>query len=87
MPIIAVFLGIIIKIFHEDHPPPHVHVQYGEYEAVVEIKTGDIMKGKLPKRVRQIVRNWVKNKQFELRRAWQVAQENKIPKKIEGPEK
>ncbi len=87
MPIIAVFLGIIIRVFHSDHPPPHLHVQYGEFEAIVEISSGDIMRGKLPKRIQRILKEWIKLRRFELRRAWQIAQENKNPKRIQGIEK
>ncbi len=84
MPVIAAFLGMIIKVFHSDHPPPHIHVQYGEFEASVEIHSGVIMKGKLPKRIQRILKEWIKLRHFELRRAWEIAQENKNPKRIQG---
>ena len=28
------FFGIIISMFGLDHNPPHIHVRYGDYEAV-----------------------------------------------------
>ena len=82
MPIIAAFLGMIIRIFHADHPPPHVHVQYGEHEAIVEILTGDIIKGSLPGRIKKITKEWLKLRKFEVLKSWQDAQSNKIPRKI-----
>jgi len=35
MPTIAIFSGIIIQMFFEDHSPPHVHAIYGEFKALV----------------------------------------------------
>ena len=31
MPEISRFLGIIIKMFFTDNPPPHLHAVYNEY--------------------------------------------------------
>lgn len=35
MPEIRKFLGIIIAVFADDHNPPHLHVRYGDYEAII----------------------------------------------------
>jgi hypothetical protein len=37
MPIIAIFDGIIIQMFFEDHDPLHVHVIYSGAKALVRI--------------------------------------------------
>ena len=37
MPEVTRFYGIVIKIFFGDHPPPHFHAVYGEYNALVGI--------------------------------------------------
>ncbi len=34
---ISRFFGIIIQMYGEDHNPPHFHVTYGEYRAIIEI--------------------------------------------------
>ena len=31
MPILAAFFGMMIRVFHADHEPPHIHVQYVEF--------------------------------------------------------
>ncbi len=49
MPEICRFYGIIIKMFYDDHNPPHFHVTYNEYQAVINIMNGEI-EGKLPRR-------------------------------------
>jgi len=33
------FYGLIIRMYYDDHPPPHFHVQYGEYRAKITIDT------------------------------------------------
>lgn len=86
MPIIAAFLGMLIRVFHSDHPPPHIHVEYGEFGAIVEIQTGRILKGKLPPRVLRLLREWLKGKRKEILAAWKEAQEHKIPRKIKAIE-
>jgi hypothetical protein len=32
MPELSRFLGIVIGIFPREHPPPHFHAVYGEYQ-------------------------------------------------------
>lgn len=49
MPELSRFFGIIIAMFGDDHNPPHFHVRYGDYEAIITIQDG-IVKGELPKR-------------------------------------
>jgi hypothetical protein len=56
MPTIAWFYGIAIRMYVKDHPPPHVHAIYGEYEAFVAIDTGNVLQGSLPKGDSRLVR-------------------------------
>lgn len=49
MPEISRFYGIIIRMFYNDHNPPHFHAIYQEDEALIEIKTLEILEGILPK--------------------------------------
>jgi len=42
--------GIKIDCYYGDHPPPHVHAIYGEYEALIEIEDLSIYGGYLPPR-------------------------------------
>jgi hypothetical protein len=48
MPEISRFFGIIIKMFFLDHAPPHFHCEYGDYKAIINIKTQEIINGELP---------------------------------------
>jgi len=40
VPVLSVFFGITIRIYFEGHAPPHLHVAYAEYAAVLEIDSG-----------------------------------------------
>lgn len=51
MPTISQFFGIVIRMYFDDHPPPHFHVHYGEHDAVIDIDTLTQREGKLPRRV------------------------------------
>lgn len=50
MPEISRFYGIVIKMFHNDHQPPHFHAEYGGGQMVVAIDPLAILAGKLQPR-------------------------------------
>lgn len=82
MPVLSAFFGILIKMFHSDHNPPHFHAEYGEHRAIVEIASGRLLAGKLPKRVHQLVEEWRRLHVDELRNAWRVTQSAQQPRRI-----
>jgi len=47
MPEISRFFGIIIRMYFNDHAPPHFHAHYGEHQVEITIETFEILKGKL----------------------------------------
>lgn len=73
MPEISRFYGIVIKMFFDDHEPPHFHVEYAEHLAVVSIETVALIGGTLPPRALGLVAEWAALRQEELREAWQRA--------------
>lgn len=50
MPTISSFYGILIRMFFNDHAPPHFHARYGEFEATIVIGTLEVIHGQLPSR-------------------------------------
>lgn len=48
MPNFDYFDGIKINIYYDEHLPPHIHVEYGDYEVLLVIETGEIYEGWLP---------------------------------------
>lgn len=79
MPEITRFYGIIIKLFFSDHPPPHFHVVYGEYNALFDIETLEIIEGDLPNRAQKMVVEWSTRYQTELMAMWTEQQFHKLP--------
>ena len=84
MPILSVFFGMIVRMWHDDHPPPHVHVEYQGFVAQVSIETGDIMRGQLPRKAATIIREWCLQHQNELFDNWQRAQRFEPLERIQG---
>ncbi len=58
MPEISRFFGIVIQMYGNDHPPPHLHAIYNEFRAVIEIQTGEILQGSLPGKQLKFVQVW-----------------------------
>ncbi len=68
MPEICRFYGIIIRMYliDREHPPQPIYIKYGENEAVMELTHLNIIEGKLPKKCRQLVKEWAEIHQQEL---------------------
>lgn len=73
MPEISRFYGIIVRMFYNDHAPPHFHAIYGDDEALIDIKTLEYIEGKLPKRARTLVSEWAFEHPAELIANWEKA--------------
>ena len=83
MPEISRFLGIIIAMYYNDHPPAHFHAKYGSFEALIEIETGGVIRGHLPPRVLGLVQEWRELHRNELLQDWKLAEERKPLRHIE----
>lgn len=84
MPILATFFGIIVRMWHDDHPPPHIHVEYQGFEALVNIQTGDVAQGRLPNKAAMLVRDWCAVHREELLANWERAQRFESLERIRG---
>jgi len=71
MPEISRFLGIVIRMYFNDHNPPHFHVEYNEYSAAVLIETLGIVEGNVPAKVLSLVVEWASLHQAELLDNWE----------------
>ena len=74
MPILSVFFGIIVRMWHDDHPPPHFHAIYGEFDAQIAIDTLEVVRGSLPRRVQVLVIEWAMAHRPALRENWRRAE-------------
>lgn len=82
MPEISRFYGIIIYMFYNEHNPPHFHFKYQGYEAVMNIKSGEV-EGKMPRRALNMVYEWLDLHRDELLENWNLMEERKRLKSIE----
>ena len=73
MPELCRFYGVRIKMYYDDHNPPHFHAEYGGDEALISIDTLDVIAGDLPSRALGLVYEWAGKHRAELRAAWNRA--------------
>ena len=67
MPALTTIDNIKIDIYSREHPPPHFHAKYAEYEELIIIETLETYTGSLPKTQRKKAMDWAENnKQFLL---------------------
>ena len=76
MPTISIFYGLTVRMYYFDsqrHNKPHIHVYYQDENAVVEIPTGKLLEGSLPKPKRKLIEAWIEIHQEELMVDWKLA--------------
>jgi len=72
----------VIGIFYREHGRPHFHAAYGEFEAVIDIESGQLISGKLPKRALALIAEWHGEHKAELSENWELARQHRPLKKI-----
>lgn len=87
MPTLSTFFGITVRMWHDDHPPPHIHVEYQGFEALVNIATGEVTEGELPRKVASIIQEWSQVHQAELQANWRRAQRFEPLERIQGADR
>jgi hypothetical protein len=86
LPTIAYFLGIAVRMFFNDHDPPHFHVRYQQFRARVRIEDGQIIDGRLPPTVTRLVKEWTVLRREELTKNWVAARTDGRLEQIQGLE-
>jgi hypothetical protein len=73
MPIVSRFFGIAIALYWQDHLPPHFHAMYSGDEAAIDIRTGEVLRGSLPRRALSLANEWRQEHTAELLDNWERA--------------
>jgi hypothetical protein len=82
VPEVSRFFGIIIRVYYDDHDPPHLHAQYQEGRVLLDFR-GNILRGDLRSRTAlRMVREWIDLHEAELVEDWELARAGKELKKI-----
>lgn len=83
MPTVSQFFGISIRMYYDDHPPPHFHAYYGDEVAKIDIATLHTTEGRLRRRPLSLVLEWAVEHRDELNENWRLAEAhqplNEIP--------
>lgn len=83
MPEICRFYGIVIRMYYEEHNPPHFHAQYATDEALIDIRTLAVFAGKLPPRALGLVMEWAMLHQKDLMHLWHLAKQRRTLHRLE----
>jgi hypothetical protein len=70
MPELSRFFGIVIRMYFDDHDPPHFHAFYSGSEIQVGINPIVILHGHLARRAESMVFEWAALHQHELMDNW-----------------
>lgn len=72
MPTLSMFFGIIIRMFVDDHNPPHFHASYQGFNAAFDLD-GNLLEGDLPSKQMKLVAAWAQIHHDELVANWSLA--------------
>lgn len=81
MPVISRFYGMVIKMYFiaSEHNPPHIHVIYGEYMGVLDIRNSEMITGDLPAKALAIAKEWTSRNKDALLQMWQTQDIKPLP--------
>jgi len=79
------FYGIVIRMYcgAKEHNPPHFHAYYQDTKATVDIGSGEILEGTLPRKQAKLVVAWAELHRDDLLADWDLATQGELPFKIE----
>lgn len=72
MPTLKIIDSVKIDVYSREHPPPHFHAIYAEYEELIIIESLETYAGKLPAVQRKKVIGWAFDKKEFLRRNFEL---------------
>jgi len=82
MPIISKFFGIVVRMFYDEHNPPHIHVEHQNKKALFDF-SGNILRGDLDSRTAtRLTREWIDMHAPDLQEDWELAKSGKEIKSI-----
>lgn len=75
MPTISMFYGIVIRMYYDDHNPPHFHAFFGEYEAIFNFE-GEKIDGEMPNSKIKLITAWTLIHKEDLMANWELAKDS-----------
>jgi len=73
VPIVSAFFGIIIRMFFDDHAPPHFHAEHAGQDGIFDF-SGRMIAGNIRSTTaRKLIRQWARAHLAELESNWMRA--------------
>jgi uncharacterized protein DUF4160 len=72
---ISRFFGIIVRMYYDDHPPPHIHAEYQGKKAKIDFGGNVLLDDLRSKTALRLVREWIDLHDWELKRDWELARD------------
>lgn len=57
----------------KQHNLPHIHIRYGEIEAIYQIPDGHLIQGIMPSNKEKLIQAWIEIHKEDLMADWQLA--------------
>ncbi len=77
MPIISMFFGIIIRMFYNEHDPPHFHAEYQGQRGKFDLDGGMIVGNLHSRTARRLIGEWASLHRREIEANWQKMREGR----------
>lgn len=75
MPTVATLGAVLVRVYADDHLPPHFHVDTPDFHALVRIEDLAIHRGALDGRILRLVREWALENRELLDSEWRPLNE------------
>ena len=83
MPVISTFFGIVIRMFFQEHRPPHFHAEHQGQQATFDF-AGEPVAGDLRSGVaKRLIREWAIQHRVELEANWAAMEAGRSLERIE----
>lgn len=83
MPIISAFFGIVVRMYYDDHSPPHFHAEFHGERGSFGLD-GELVSGEIKSCVaRRLIREWALIHRAELESNWLNSSEGRPMLRIE----
>lgn len=81
MPVLSRYEGYIItmRLRNKEHNPPHIHVAYGNDEAIFTISDGEMSDGMIPKKGQKYIKEFILHYQDRLMEMWETQNFEMLP--------
>lgn len=83
MPEVSRFFGISIRMYFDDHNPPHFHAIYAGNEVEIGIDPLTVARGRFPRRALGLVLEWAALHRQKLLENWDRIHNDRAPESID----